>query len=435
MSGLDPTTRFLIGLAVLLVLSRAARGVALRVGQPPVLAEILTGVALGPTLLGRALPALHRALFGADTMPMLNGLAQLGLALYAFEIGHRLAAPAAPAGPGRRQDGAAGRSLRWLTAVSLLLPATAAVLITGLLGGRRLQGTHGGPVPLAVFLAAALGVTAVPVLARLLHDRGLEHTRVGRLSLASASLGDGVCWCLLAVALACAGLIGTLQLVLGVAGAGAAVFLMHRRHTRPSSAAGSRSWGMAPMVAVVCLAAASSGAVGLHPMLGALLLGAAWPTAWLGPGTADRLRSTAATLLPCFFLGTGQQIDVGGALAAPGFLPLVLVLLVGAVATKLVACAVTGRLLGLGPREAVRLGVLMNAKGLTEIVVLTAGYQAGLVSPLLFEALLVVALVTTLLTGPALAALGGGNAAPAEDPTTAPAADPEPAEGRPVAAV
>ncbi|MFC1440964.1 cation:proton antiporter [Streptacidiphilus sp. N1-10] len=416
MTGLDSTTRLLLALAVLLGLSRLSGLAAARLGQPPVVGEILAGVALGPSLLGHALPALHHALFGPDVMPSVNGLSQVGLALYAFEIGNELTAPS-------RGRPATARPLLWITTASLLAPALAALALGPYLYGDHLGGPHGGSAALTVFLACALGVTAVPVLARLLQDRGMAGTTVGRLSLAAASVGDGVCWCLLALALHLTGLIGTGRTVAGVAGAVVAVLVIHRRHSRPAGRTEGRRWGLAPMLALLCLAAGTSSALGLHPLLGGLLLGAAWPSTGRSAEILRRIRPMAAALLPCFFLGMGQQIDVTSAFGGAGFVPLVLLLLAAAVVTKLAAVTGAGLAFHSSLRDATRLGVLMNAKGLTEIVVLSIGYQDGLIGRTLFEALIVVALVTTVLTGPALALLDR----PATDgPRPRPARDPAP---------
>ncbi|WP_035847930.1 cation:proton antiporter [Kitasatospora azatica] len=422
MRSLDTTTLLLAGLALLLGLSRAAGKLATRFGQPAVLAEIAVGVALGPTLLGRLLPGVHSRLFGHDVQTVLNGLAQLAVALYAFEIGRHLVTPADRAGARPL-----GRAPLVLAAVSLLAPGAAGVALAPALHARQLSGTGIGTGPFALFLACALGVTAVPVLARILQDRGLERTTVGRLSLLAASIGDGVCWCLLGLALWLAGRMGWVQLVAALLGAGAAGLVARRRARRPGSS--TRVAGAVTTTGAICLAAAVSSGLGLHPLFGGLMLGLAWPghrTPTAGQDAGSRVLDSAAgsshgrpgstathpaisqlaaVLLPCFFLGAGQQVDLGADLTDGHFLLLVGLLLVVATVSKLVACALVGTRFGYPARDALRLGVLMNTRGLTEIVVLSTGYQAGLIGHRLFEALLVVALLATAAAGPALSLL------------------------------
>ncbi|MEY9948778.1 cation:proton antiporter [Kitasatospora sp. GAS1066B] len=444
MSSLDLTTRLLAGLAVLLGLSRGAGRLATRFGQPAVLAEIAVGVALGPSVLGRLLPRVHQQLFGRDVQSVLNGLAQLAVALYAFEIGRHLAdRKQRQAGPAT----AGGRAPLVLAAVSLLTPAAAGLALAPLLHAHRLAGPGTGLGAFALFLACALGVTAVPVLARILQDRGLAETTVGRLSLLAASVGDAACWCLLGLVLFLAGRMGWPQLLAALLGAGLAALVAGYRARRPHLAA-RREASTVTVTGAICLAAAASSALGLHPLFGGLMLGLAWParasaissltvgspgggsTGAGSPGvgspavkSALDVRSTrppaprpgprsspavgqlAAVLLPCFFLGTGQQVDLGAGLLDGGFLLLVAALLAVATATKFAACAVVGARYGFPPRDALRLGVLMNTRGLTEIVVLTTGYQAGLIGHRLFEALLLVALLATAAAGPALSLL------------------------------
>ncbi|GJF34227.1 putative Na+/H+ antiporter [Kitasatospora sp. NE20-6] len=410
--SLDTTTRLLVGLGLVLALSRGAGRVAVRFGQPPVLAEIAVGIALGPSLLGRLAPALHAQLFGPGPTAVFDGLAQIAVALYAFEIGSHLTEPTAA---GERK----GRSPVLLALVSLTVPAAAGLALAPWLHGR---GETAGQAAFTVFLACALGVTAVPVLARILQDKAMDRTPVGRLSLAAAALGDGACWCLFAVALWLSGGIDAVRLTVGLAGvvAAAAVARWRSGHgDRPVRPRRERS--AAETLGAVCLAAAVSSALGLHALFGGLALGLAWPATArdaASPGRAGGGTGTAVlsgALLPCFFLGAGQQVDLGPRLATGGFLGLVLLLLVVSLATKALACAVTGRWYGLGRRDSVRLGVLMNTKGLTEIVVLTAGHRAGLVGQALFEALLVVALVSTMAAGPVLAALDSRDARAARD--------------------
>ncbi|MFJ9523561.1 cation:proton antiporter [Kitasatospora sp. NPDC101801] len=408
-STLDLTTRLLLGLAVILGLSRGAGRIAVRLGQPPVLAEVATGIALGPTLFGRLLPDWHHRLFGPDALTVFNGLAQLGVAVYAFEIGATLARP--------HRDGPQApptRSPLPLATVSLLVPAVAGLLLTPWLHG---AGANGSPAAFAVFVACAFGVTAVPVLARILQDRGLDATPVGRLSLTAASIGDGACWCLLALALWLSGRIELGNLLLGLLAVGGAAFAARYRTVRdrtvrePRRPRAAREWGVVPLLGAICLAAAVSSALGLHALFGGLVLGLLLPAADPGtdrsgaPGGAAGLGVVAAALLPCFFLGTGQQVDLGTSVTAPGFLGRLLVVLLVMTASKLLVCALAGRWYGFGRQDALRLGVLMNTKGLTEIVVLAAGHQAGIIGRELFECLLLAALLTTLAAGPALALL------------------------------
>ncbi|WP_329565016.1 cation:proton antiporter [Kitasatospora sp. NBC_01266] len=438
MTSLDLTTRLLAGLAVLLGLSRGAGKLATRLGQPAVLAEIAVGVALGPSVLGRLLPQVHQQLFGRDVQSVLNGLAQLAVALYAFEIGRHLGDRKRYAGTGAAGPGGAGRRAPLtLAAVSLLAPAAAGLALAPVLYAHRLAGPGIDLGAFALFLACSLGVTAVPVLARILQDRGLAESTVGRLSLLAASAGDAGCWCLLGLALFLAGRMGWPQLLAALLGAGLAALFAGYRARRPSRRATGREAGPVAVTGAICLAAAVSSALGLHPLFGGLMLGLAWPAGasaisslTVGPVTASSLTSDtttvksnsedsstrpprpgpavgqlAAVLLPCFFLGTGQQVDLGAGLLDGGFLLLVAVLLVVATASKFVACALVGARYGYPPRDALRLGVLMNTRGLTEIVVLTTGYQAGLIGHRLFEALLLVALLATAVAGPALSLL------------------------------
>ncbi|QGV78556.1 cation:proton antiporter [Streptomyces ficellus] len=401
--------RFLLALACLLLLTRAAGLLARRAGQPATVAELAAGLLLGPSLLGAVAPGVHRFLFGPDVLPALGALGELGLVLYAFGIGRHLAAPA---GPTRAAPAVAA-----VSTVSVLLP-----LASGAVLSLALDGAHSGPraTPLAsaLFLGCALSVTALPVLARLLADEGLTDTPAGRISLASAAVGDAAAWGVLTTALFAAGALGTHQLVPAAAALVAvAVLLRTRKGTARHGTADDGTWrhgtsrpgtsrhgtDLTLTVAGCALAAAATSATGLHQLLGALLFGHLWgrrhpATAGL-PALQGLDTVTAAVLLPCFFLGFGQRLDLG---AGPWDVPLVAALLLTAVLTKTVGCGAAAALAGLPRREWLRIGALMNSRGLTEIVVISVGYEAGLIDRELLTALTVVALATTVMTVPAL---------------------------------
>ncbi|RST16810.1 cation:proton antiporter [Streptomyces sp. WAC05374] len=379
--------RFLLALACLLLLTHAAGRLARRAGQPATVAELAAGVLLGPSLLGAVAPGAHRFLFGPGVLPALGALAELGLVLYAFGIGRRLSAPAGSGAP----------AVAAVSTASFAVPMAAGAVLA-----LALDGAHGGPratpVSSALFVGCALSVTALPVLARLLQDEGLTDTPAGRVSLASAAVGDAAAWCVLTAALVASGSLDATRLAWAASGLLAVTVLMR---IRPAPA--GRGPALAVTVAGCALAAAATSAAGLHQLLGALLFGLLWarrhPETAVGPALRGLDTVTAAVLLPCFFLGFGQRLDLG---AAPWNLTLTAVLLATAVLTKAVGCAAAGALGGLPRREWLRVGALMNARGLTELVVLSIGHEAGLIDRELLIALTVVALATTAMTAPLL---------------------------------
>ncbi|MGA5165731.1 MULTISPECIES: cation:proton antiporter [Streptomyces] len=381
--------RFLLALACLLLLTRTAGLLARRAGQPPTVAELAAGLLLGPSLLGAVAPGVHRFLFGPEVLPALGALAELGLVLYAFGIGRHLAGPA---GPDRTAP-----AVTAVSAASVLLPAAAGAVLALALDGAH-AGPRATPVASALFLGCALSITALPVLARILDDEGLTATPAGRVSLAAAAVGDAVAWCLLTAALFAAGSLGTRHLLPAAAGLAAVAVLLR---TRPGTT--SRGADITLTVAGCALAAAASSAAGLHQLLGALLFGhlfgRRYPVAAGGPALKGLDTVTTAILLPCFFLGFGQRLDLG---SAPWDATLLAVLLPVAVLTKTVGCAAAAALAGLPRREWLRVGALMNSRGLTEIVVISLGHQAGLIDRTMLVALTVVALATTAMTSPAL---------------------------------
>ncbi|MGX1852827.1 cation:proton antiporter [Streptomyces sp. NPDC055299] len=410
--GLDKTGHFFLAVAVILVVAYLGGLLADRLGQPRVIGEICAGIALGPTLLGRYAPVAGHWLFPKDTLPMLDGLAQIGLIFFMFGVGRELT--------GMRLRGNGPQALL-VSKSSLLLPfaagtAAAVPLVHDFLG------RSADPMAFVLFVGCALSVTAFPVLARILTDLGITGTRQGQLSLFAAAVGDGAVWLVLTGILAGlhgsspAGVLWNALIAAGIT----VVFLGPlrlglARWARSRSAAGEGGAGgegdATTMVLLAVGIAATSTLttiVGVHQLIGALLVGLAWPVGSARAArVADRLSSTAKTvLLPFFFFGFGLSIDLGSLhFDRSSALALVTLLVLGVV-TKVLGPTLSAVLTGMRVRPALALGWLLNSRGLTELVILQIGYQAGIIDQRLLSILTIVALITTMMTRPMLRLLG-----------------------------
>ncbi|SCF35227.1 Kef-type K+ transport system, membrane component KefB [Micromonospora matsumotoense] len=403
-AGVSQTAVFLLAAAMVFVTARAAGAFAVRLGQPQVIGEICAGILLGPSALGAVAPDLAAWIFPAPVVIGLDGLAQVGLVLFMFGVGQELAAVRGAASEAR---GAALVAL-----ASFLVPFAAGLLLATWLFPQHAGGPVGSTA-FALFVGCALGVTAFPVLARILSDLHLTSSRTGRLSLYAAGMGDGVCWAVLTVALAlaqghsaAANWRTLLLLVLAAVILGPVRIALRR--LLDGRFAGSPGTVLTLCIAGTAASAALTAALGVHQLIGAFLFGLAWPAA--GGGRAGSrptasVASLATLLLPFFFLGFGLSLDLRKLAFDRENLVLLAVLLVVATVSKVAGAGLAGHWSGLPRTEALGLGVLMNTRGLTELVVLGVGHQAGVIDARLFAALVLVTLVTTATTGPALRAL------------------------------
>jgi Kef-type K+ transport system membrane component KefB len=408
--------RLMLAIAVVILAARAVGALAGRLGQPKVMGEVLAGILLGPTLLGALLPDVEAYLFPAQVIPLLSAAADLGLALYMFLVGLEL--------DPRLLRGRLAQAAFVSTAsvaVPMLLAAALALPLFPLLGADT------GYAPFALFLGAALSITAFPVLARILVERRMLKRQVGAMAMASAALNDVAAWFLLAIAVAAATPAGSLLGAFRILGLAvlfsAAMALVVRRLVGRVSAAFDQAghvptgWVAAILVGVLLSAYVASW-IGLAAIFGAFVMGLILPRrADLTREVTRRLEDVVVTvLLPLFFVVTGLRVQLG-LLDRPILWLLAAALLGVAVAGKWLGATVAAWYAGLRMRESMTLGALMNTRGLTELIVVTVGLNYGVVSPALFTMLVLVALVTTFMAGPGLRLIdpGGQLSVPPEE--------------------
>ena len=392
-------TEILVELAMILVLARAAGWVFTKLGQPAVVGEILAGILLGPTLLGTS---LSQDLFPLDSRPFLAVLANLGLVLFMFVVGLELDLSLI-----KGRERVAGS----VSVASILMPFSLGLGLATLLADEHQQkGT--GFWPFALFMGAAMSVTAFPVLARILTDRGMHRTETGGLALACAATDDILAWTLLAVVIGIAGgeMAGDNQWIvfLAVPFALLMIFVVGRQLNRLTGAyvkAGRLTPQLLSIVLLgLLLSSAATEYLHVHFIFGAFLFGAILPregaTALRHEILVRLEQISVLLLLPVFFLVSGLKVDLR-ALSTDNIVQLLLILAV-AIVGKYVGAYLGARSAGVPHWQANSLGILMNTRGLTELVILNVGQQLGLIGPELFTMLVVMAVVTTMMTGPLL---------------------------------
>ena len=407
LTSVDGLTTALVAVAVIILVAQLLGALLERWGQPRVIGEILGGIALGPSLLGALAPALQQNLFGPALRPQLNLLGQLGLTLFMFLLGLELN-PALLQGriPLASRITAVGVGLPLLLGVglALLLEAWQPQLLPG---DHSLAG--------ALFMGTAMAITAFPVLARILQERRLTDQPLGALAISVAAIDDLLSWILLAavVAYARSGQAWGALTPLLLTATWALLLLrglrpLRRRLERHIAVGGS----VGPLLQVgliagALLSGAVTEAIGVHLIFGAFLWGLAMPRqGQLQQLLELRLQSMVLQLmLPLFFAISGLNTQLQG-LSEPDLLLAALVVLAVAVGGKFLGTWVTARRSGVPAREAQALGWLMNTRGLTELVILNVGLGLGVISTELFSIGVLMAIATTLMTGPLLERLG-----------------------------
>jgi len=374
-----------------------------RFGQPPVIGEILAGIMLGPSLLGRVWPDASAFLTPPEVAPFISVVAQLGVILYMFLVGLEL-------NPAVLREGA-GRTLA-ISHASMAVPFVAGAGL-GLFFYPELAASGAAFTSFALFMGVAVSITAFPVLARILSDRKMQTTSLGVTALGAAAAGDVTAWCLLAFVIgisraAVGNAVWTLVMAIGfVAIMLVVVRPLLGRWLRRFDEAPLTPAAMAVVFVLVLASAAATDAIGVHALFGAFLMGAIIPhDSKLAHAFGHKLEDVVTVLLlPAFFASVGLRTQIGLISGLENWLICGLIILV-ATASKFGGTYAAARLAGIDSKNAAGLGALMNTRGLMELIVLNVGLEMNVISPTLFAMMVIMALATTAMTGPWLEWLG-----------------------------
>lgn len=406
----NPLLRVLIALAAVLALAALLRPLMLRLGQPPVIGEVIAGIALGPSLLGTEWSGL---ILPADVAPFMRIIADIGVVLYMFIVGLEL------------NLGALRHRAPTLIAISQMGIAVPFALgtVLALFLYPTLSTSSASFTTFAIFMGVAMSITAFPVLARILGDRGMQGSELGALALGCAAVGDVAAWCLLAFAVSVAQseLGGGISTLGGVIVYGAAMLIV----ARPMLVKLNARWAHGPLPPIgitlvflgVVVSALATEAIGIHAIFGAFLLGALIPhDGSIAKVFIKHLKPLViALLLPAFFAYAGMQTRIDLLNSAELWLIGGLIIAV-AMFGKIGGTYLAARLRGLTARDSAALGALMNTRGLVELIVLNVGLSYSVISLNLFSMMTIMAIVTTLATTPLLRLILGP--APAPRPST-----------------
>lgn len=416
MNNVSLAVQFFLQIAVILIACRVVGAIAARFGQPQVVAEMITGVLLGPSLFGLLAPEWQQWLFPWDTTQSerdtscyLFPASQLGLALYMFIVGMEF-----------RMD-IVNKRLKSSIAVSVAGMATPFVLGAGLawvfFHHTPLFPEKTSLTEAMLFLGASMCITAFPMLARIIHFKGLTGTTMGTVAIGAGAIDDATAWILLAVVLASFddNLSGALYNIGGAVGYVTFTLLLVRPLLAKLSALLVKDdqlteAGLVMGLALMALGAWFTDMIGLHAVFGAFVMGAAMPRGVVARDLVARIQPLAvALLLPLFFTYSGLNTKIG--LLNTWFLwAMCLAVLVAAVVGKWLACTLAARATGISGREAMGIGILMNARGLMELIIINIGLQRGIISEGLFATLVIMAVVTTLMASPIFERLVGSGA-------------------------
>lgn len=398
------TEQLILSVAIILLAARALGWIFQRIGQPRVVGEMTAGIILGPSLFGRFFPGAFAYVFPSSCLPVLTALSQLGLLLFMFVVGLEVDLERVV-----KQRAA----VVLISNVSIVLPLALGVgLATALYP--QFAGSQVSFSSFALFMGTAMSITAFPVLARILKERGLLGTDLGTTAISCAAIDDISAWLLLALLTAMVHASQSwhrLALTLFLLIAFVALMLFPIRRAASSLESLYRKHGagvelISVLILILLVASFTTERLGVHALFGAFIAGLVMPKSEpMIAEIVERIESLSlALLLPLFFALTGLRTRVdlltGGSLW--GYAAAIIAT---AVLGKLAGAALAAKTTGMTWTDSLALGVLMNTRGLVELVILNAGLDLGVLSPALFTMMVLMALVTTFMTTPILIAM------------------------------
>jgi Kef-type K+ transport system membrane component KefB len=404
-AALDPLSTLLLQVIVIVAAAKALGAAFSHIGQPSVVGEIVAGILLGPSLLGRLSPAATAFLFPPSSMGSLGLLSQIGVILFMFAVGFDLDL-------GRLRKVA--RTALVVSQASIVVPFFFGTMFALVLYRSMPVAAPRGLFVL--FLGVSLSITAFPVLARIIRDRRLSASPPAVTALAAAAIGDASAWCILAVLVSLARMTGigaSAMTIAGLAAFTAVMMLLVRpcaaRVAGPAHLDGTARAGLVAGALIFAFASALfTEAIGVHAFFGAFLAGVIMPAhPPLRAVLKQQLEAfSAAMLLPLFFALTGLRLQLALLNDWQSWLACVALVIV-AVAGKMGAAAAAARWTGMDWLDSLSVGALMNARGLVELIVLNVGYDLHILPTKIFAMLVLMALVTTLMTVPLLSLFEG----------------------------
>lgn len=397
----EPAAMLLLQILAILVVSRIFGFIFVRLGQPTVIGEILAGIVLGPSLLGYFFPDAYSFLFNADSLSNIYIISQVGLVLFMFTIGMEL-------------DLSMLKNKMGVTFVisntSIIIPYLLGMILAYFLY-TDFASTQTDFLAFALFIGISMSITAFPVLARIVQEKGLSKSHLGTISIASAAFNDVTAWCILAGVIAVSktgsfqsSLYNILFSIVYVVIMFVFVkpFLKRISDIYKNSEVVNKSV-FAFFLLVLIGSAYITQLIGIHALFGAFLAGVIMPPL---PSfrklIVDKIEDVSLTLLlPLFFVYTGLRTEIG--LVNTPYLWSICALIIGvAVVGKFIGSAFTAKILGENWKDSLSIGILMNTRGLMELIVLNIGYEMGILPPPIFVMLVIMALVTTFMTTPVL---------------------------------